>query len=64
MYERDVVRMQTFTGMTAEEIKSIKASAQIIAGDKDVVTPEHTTEMQRLMKTQGLPFYLVTMAIL
>lgn len=54
MYERDVARMQSFTEMTAEEIKSLKAPALIIAGDKDVVTPAHATEMHRLMQNSRL----------
>ncbi len=49
MYERDVARMQSFPDMTDEQIKSIKVPAFIITGDRDVTTPEHLGEMQRLM---------------
>lgn len=40
--------------MTTEEIKSIKAPALIIAGEKDVVTPEHVTEMHMLIQNSRL----------
>lgn len=46
-YKRDVARMQSFTDMNEEDIKGIKAPTLIIAGDKDVVTPEHAVEMSR-----------------
>src|SRR6478609_9099608 len=41
MYERDVARMQSFPDITDEQMKSIKAPAFIIMGDKDVTTPAH-----------------------
>jgi pimeloyl-ACP methyl ester carboxylesterase len=47
MYKRDVTRMQTFTDIKDEAIKGIQAPALIIAGNKDVVTPEHAVEMYR-----------------
>lgn len=45
---------------TPEQIKGIQAPTLIIAADNDIVTPEHTTEMYRLLGggiegTQGLP---------
>jgi pimeloyl-ACP methyl ester carboxylesterase len=54
MYERDVARMQSFTELTDAQIKSISCKALIIAGDKDVVTPEHLVEMHRLMPDSRL----------
>jgi pimeloyl-ACP methyl ester carboxylesterase len=54
MYERDVARMQSFPDISEEEIKSIKAPAFIIIGDKDVVTPEHAAEMHRLIANSRL----------
>ena len=54
MYERDVARMQAFPDITAEQMKSIKATALIIIGDKDVVTPEHAVEMHRLLRDSRL----------
>jgi pimeloyl-ACP methyl ester carboxylesterase len=49
MYERDVARMQSFTDISDEQMKSIKAPAFIITGDRDVTTPEHAAEMHRLL---------------
>lgn len=54
MYERDVARMQAFPDISEEQMKSIKAPAFIILGDKDVVTPAHAIEMQGLMSNARL----------
>jgi pimeloyl-ACP methyl ester carboxylesterase len=54
MYERDVTRMQSFPDISEEQMKSIKAPAFIIIGDKDVVTPEHAAEMHRLVSNSRL----------
>jgi pimeloyl-ACP methyl ester carboxylesterase len=54
MYERDVARMQSFPDITDEQMKSIKAPAFIIMGDRDVTTPEHAIEMQRLLSNSRL----------
>jgi pimeloyl-ACP methyl ester carboxylesterase len=54
MYERDVARMQSFPDISDEQMKSIKAPAFIIIGDKDVTTPEHAAEMQRLIANSQL----------
>lgn len=54
MYERDVVRMQSFPDISDEEMKSIKAPAFIIIGDKDVITAEHAVEMHRLISNSRL----------
>ena len=54
MYERDVARMQSFPDISAEQLKSIKAPAFIIIGDKDVTTPEHAAEMHRLIPNSRL----------
>lgn len=54
MYERDVARMQSFPDITEEQMKSIQAPAFIIIGDKDVTTPEHATEMHRLISNSRL----------
>ncbi len=50
MYNRDVARMQSFTDMNEEDIRSIKAPALIIIGDRDVASPEHAVEMYRQMQ--------------
>ena len=54
MYERDVARMQSFPDLSEEQMKSIKVPAFIICGDKDVVTPEHSVEMHRLISNSRL----------
>lgn len=54
MYERDVARMQSFPDISEEQMKSIKAPAFIIIGDKDVTTPEHAAEMHRLLSNSRL----------
>lgn len=54
MYERDVARMQAFQDISEEQMKSVKAPALIIIGDKDVVTPEHAVEMHRLLSGSRL----------
>lgn len=50
MYKRDVARMQSFSDIKEEAIRSIKAPALIIIGDRDVVRPEHAVEMYRQMQ--------------
>ncbi|MFZ1678108.1 MAG: alpha/beta hydrolase [Saprospiraceae bacterium] len=54
MYERDVARMQSFDDITDDQMKSIKAPAFIIMGDRDVTTVEHAGEMQRLISNSRL----------
>lgn len=54
MYERDVARMQSFPDISDEQIKSIKAPAFIIIGDRDVVTPEHAVEMHCMISNSRL----------
>ena len=56
MYERDVARMQSFPefDISDTQIKSIKAPAFIILGDKDVATPEHAVEMHHLISNSRL----------
>lgn len=54
MYERDVARMQAFPSISDEQMESIKSPALIIIGDRDVVAPEHATEMHRLLSNSRL----------
>ncbi|MDQ6905151.1 MAG: alpha/beta hydrolase, partial [Bacteroidota bacterium] len=54
MYERDVARMLSFPDITDEQMKSIKAPAFIIMGDRDVATTAHAGEMQRLISNARL----------
>ena len=54
MYERDVARMQSFPEITEAQMKTIKAPAFLIIGDADVVRPEHSVEMHRLLPKSRL----------
>lgn len=47
MHDRDARRMINFKDIPDELIKSIKAPALIIIGDKDIITPEHAIELSR-----------------
>lgn len=54
MHDKDAKRMVNFEDIPDEQIKSIKASALIIIGDKDVITPEHTIELHRQIANSEL----------
>ena len=41
--------MQSFPEITEEAMRAIKAPAFIIAGDNDVLTPEHAVAMHRML---------------
>jgi pimeloyl-ACP methyl ester carboxylesterase len=49
MFDKDRTRMLQFKDWSDKDLMSIKAPALIIAGDKDVVTVQHTAEMQHLV---------------
>jgi pimeloyl-ACP methyl ester carboxylesterase len=54
MFTKDAKRMADFKDISDEKIKSIKAPALIIIGDKDVITPEHAIEIHRLITNSEL----------
>ena len=54
MHSRDVKRMMDFKDIPDQQIKSIKAPALIINGDKDVITPEHALEIHRMLSNSEL----------
>ena len=54
MFERDRDRMIAFKDWSDEQIKSIAAPTLLINGDADVITPEHTVEMFRLIPNSQL----------
>jgi len=54
MHDRDAKRMINFKDIPDAQIKSIKAPALIIIGDKDIITPEHAIEMHRLISGSEL----------
>lgn len=49
MFEKDKERMITFKDWDDDQLRAIKAPALIMAADKDVITPEHTTQLSRLI---------------
>ncbi len=57
MYLRDVTRMQSFTDIPEEWMKTIKAPSFIIISDNDVVTPEHAVDMYRLLPQSKLAIF-------
>jgi pimeloyl-ACP methyl ester carboxylesterase len=56
-HDRDVIRMNNFTGWSEEMIKSIKAPSFIITGDKDIITPEHAVHMYRIIPNSRLAIF-------
>lgn len=46
-----------FKGISAAEMKAIKAQALIMMGDRDVVRPEHAVEMYRLIPNAQLAIF-------
>lgn len=49
MHKRDLHRMQAFQDWSDDAIRSITMPALVIAGDKDVIRPEHTLELYRML---------------
>jgi pimeloyl-ACP methyl ester carboxylesterase len=49
MFNKDANRMRVFEGWTDDDIRSIQAHTLILAGDRDLPTPEHLVEMYRLL---------------
>lgn len=54
MHDRDAKRMVNFKDIPDGQIKSIKAPALIIIGDKDIITPEHAIELHRQISKSEL----------
>jgi pimeloyl-ACP methyl ester carboxylesterase len=54
MFNKDRSRMLHFKDWTDDEINSIQAATLVIAGDQDIVTPEHTVLMCRLISNTRL----------
>ncbi|HEX6847749.1 MAG TPA: alpha/beta hydrolase [Chitinophagaceae bacterium] len=49
MFNKDKERMLSFKDWKDEDLASIKNPALVIAGDKDVVMPEHTVKMSQVL---------------
>lgn len=54
MHDKDARRMVNFKDIPDEKIKSITVPTLIVIADKDVITPEHAMEMNRLITTSSL----------
>lgn len=54
MFNKDRERMIAFRDMSDEQIKSVSAPTLLISSDADVVTPEHTVEIHRLIPNSRL----------
>jgi len=49
MFEKDKQRMIDFSDWSDDDLRSIKAPAMIISSDRDVITPEHSARMARMI---------------
>ena len=54
MYERDSRRMISFEDIPDEAIQSVEAPTFVVAGDRDVVRPEHAFDLSRLLPNSRL----------
>lgn len=49
MFNRDVARMQNFKDIDESDLKNIQAPVLIINGDSEIVLPEHTLKIYRIL---------------
>ena len=54
MFEKDRDRMIDFKDWSDDELRSIKAPTFLIAGDHDVMTPEHVVKMSKIIPNAEL----------
>jgi pimeloyl-ACP methyl ester carboxylesterase len=54
LFDKDSKRMQTFVDWDDEVLSSIESPTLFISGDKDVMKPEHTVAMWRLVEGSQL----------
>jgi len=54
MFNRDVERMKNFPDIPDEKMKSIKVPILLMTGDQDVISPEATMKMHRLIPASRL----------
>jgi len=54
MFDKDSKRMQAFEDWDENILKNISSPTLFISGDKDVIKPEHTVEMWRLVEDSKL----------
>ena len=53
-FAKSVRRMMNFKGWTPEDLRSIHAPTLVLAGDRDIVLPEHAVRMFRLLPNAQL----------
>ncbi len=49
MFQKDKQRMIDFSDWSDDDLRSIKVPAMIISSDRDVITPEHSARMARMI---------------
>ncbi len=49
MFNKDAQRMRNFKDWSDDEIRSVKAPALLVAGDRDLPLAEHLAAMSRLL---------------
>ncbi len=49
MHDKDAARMQGFTDVADDAVRSVRAPTLIVLGDQDIVRPEHAVELTRLI---------------
>lgn len=49
MHDKDAERMQNFRDVPDDLLRSVRAPTLIVAGDQDLVRPEHAVELSRLI---------------
>jgi pimeloyl-ACP methyl ester carboxylesterase len=49
MHDKDAARMQTFADVPDALVSTVRAPTLIVAGDRDLVKPEHAVELTRLI---------------
>jgi pimeloyl-ACP methyl ester carboxylesterase len=54
MFKKDAARMYAFSDWKDEEIRSIRAPALVVIGDRDLPSAEHAAEMSRLLPSGRL----------
>jgi len=54
MFDRDVQRMSDFKDIKDEDIRGIAAPTLVLSSEKDVVRPEHSVEISRLLTKSQL----------
>ena len=49
MHDKDAARMQNFQDIPDDLVRAVMAPTLVIAGDRDIVRPEHAVELSQLI---------------